>query len=156
MEPPWTSKPEPVVGKLIYFCQKTWATPLWIFNPCASMSVGHQVRTSCLHQQEPGAESHQKRSSKNEVNKQRPSGRGHQSRSRIGHSSQNHALLLLPENLGYPPPFGFSTCVHLWALGIKSKLFIGTLYYYRCQKGIPTSNDQVCCHYEDSFPIFKT
>jgi hypothetical protein len=43
---------------------------LWIFNPCTSMGVGHQVKTSCLHQQEPGAEAHQEEKFQNKLDQQ--------------------------------------------------------------------------------------
>ncbi len=44
---------------LYFFLLKYLSYPLWIFNPCTSMGIGHQVRTSSLHQKKPGAESHQ-------------------------------------------------------------------------------------------------
>jgi hypothetical protein len=51
-------------------CSTTFARKLelWIFNPCTSMGIGHQVGTSCVHQQEPGAESHQEEKFQNKLN----------------------------------------------------------------------------------------
>ncbi len=110
-EPHWTSKPEPVVGVLFYFCQKTWVTPVWVFNPCTSMGVGHQVRSSCLHQQDPGAESHQ------EKKFLLVEGINHRIALDIqARTSCWQALLRFPENLCYPPLDFQPVCIYgRWA-----------------------------------------
>ncbi len=57
------------------------------------MGVGHKVRTSCWHQQKPGAESHQEEKLQNKVDQQSPSGRVHQPRNRVGHRKQSQLVV---------------------------------------------------------------